>query len=64
VFAAARPVDRADFVVWADVAQDPGAAAENIRPYEEAGATWWLESCRPDEPGWWKAIQQRVAAGV
>jgi probable F420-dependent oxidoreductase len=63
-FAAARPVDGADFVVWADVAQDPGAAAENIRPYEEAGATWWLESCRPDEPGWWKAIQHRVAAGV
>jgi alkanesulfonate monooxygenase SsuD/methylene tetrahydromethanopterin reductase-like flavin-dependent oxidoreductase (luciferase family) len=63
-FAATRPVDGADFVVWADVAQDPGATAEDIRPYEEAGATWWLESCRPDEPGWWKNIQQRVAAGV
>jgi alkanesulfonate monooxygenase SsuD/methylene tetrahydromethanopterin reductase-like flavin-dependent oxidoreductase (luciferase family) len=63
-FAATRPVDTADFVVWADVADDPGAAAEVIRPYEEAGATWWLECSRPDEDGWWKAIQQRVAAGV
>jgi alkanesulfonate monooxygenase SsuD/methylene tetrahydromethanopterin reductase-like flavin-dependent oxidoreductase (luciferase family) len=68
-FAAARPAAAypnggADFVVWADVASDPGAAAEQIRPYEEAGATWWLESCRPDEPGWWKDIQHRVAAGV
>jgi hypothetical protein len=63
-FAATRPAGSADFVVWADVAGDPGAAAEIIRPYEEAGATWWLESCRPDEPGWWKGIQERVAAGV
>jgi alkanesulfonate monooxygenase SsuD/methylene tetrahydromethanopterin reductase-like flavin-dependent oxidoreductase (luciferase family) len=63
-FAETRPVDGADFVVWADVAGDPGGAAEVIRPYEEAGATWWLECCRPDEPGWWKGIQQRVAAGV
>jgi alkanesulfonate monooxygenase SsuD/methylene tetrahydromethanopterin reductase-like flavin-dependent oxidoreductase (luciferase family) len=63
-FAAVRSTDGADFVVWADVADDPGAAAEIIRPYQEAGATWWLECCRPDDPGWWKDIQQRVAAGV
>jgi alkanesulfonate monooxygenase SsuD/methylene tetrahydromethanopterin reductase-like flavin-dependent oxidoreductase (luciferase family) len=63
-FAATRPADTADFVVWADVARDPGAAAAVIAPYEEAGATWWLECCRPDEDGWWKAIEQRVAAGV
>jgi len=31
-FAAVRPADGADFVVWADVADDPGAAAEIIRP--------------------------------
>ena len=63
-FAVTRPAGTADFVVWADVAEDPGAAAGVIAPYEAAGATWWLECSRPDEDGWWKAIQQRVAAGV
>jgi alkanesulfonate monooxygenase SsuD/methylene tetrahydromethanopterin reductase-like flavin-dependent oxidoreductase (luciferase family) len=63
-FAATRPADTADFVVWADVADDPGAAAAVIRPYEAAGATWWLECSRPDADGWRKAIQERVAAGV
>jgi alkanesulfonate monooxygenase SsuD/methylene tetrahydromethanopterin reductase-like flavin-dependent oxidoreductase (luciferase family) len=54
----------ADVAVWADVARDPGAAAELIAPYEAAGATWWLESARPDEPGWWPGVTERVAAGV
>jgi alkanesulfonate monooxygenase SsuD/methylene tetrahydromethanopterin reductase-like flavin-dependent oxidoreductase (luciferase family) len=55
---------RADLVVWADVAVKPAAAAEYTRPYAEAGATWWLESARPDEPGWLPGLHARVAAGV
>ncbi|MGH3274419.1 MAG: LLM class flavin-dependent oxidoreductase [Streptosporangiaceae bacterium] len=63
-FAASRPLDGADFVVWADVADDPRAVPQLIAPYREAGATWWLESSRPDEPDWWERIRHRVAAGV
>src|SRR5580693_2011347 len=44
----ARLGPRSDLVVWADVAARPGAAAEYLRPYQDAGATWWLESARPD----------------
>jgi hypothetical protein len=49
--------------VWAEVAGDPAAVPEIARPYQEAGATWWIESARPGE-GWWEGAQQRVAAGV
>jgi len=60
----ARLGPRSDLVVWADVAARPGAAAEYLRPYQDAGATWWLESARPDEAGWWPGLRARVAAGV
>jgi alkanesulfonate monooxygenase SsuD/methylene tetrahydromethanopterin reductase-like flavin-dependent oxidoreductase (luciferase family) len=63
-FAENRSPDGADFAVWADVAADPRDLPEITRPYEEAGATWWLESARPDEPGWWEGLQRRVAAGA
>jgi hypothetical protein len=32
-------------------------------PYRAAGATWWIETAKP-EPHWWEGITQRVAAGV
>ena len=51
-----------DLVVWAEAADAPAAVPEIIRPYEEAGATWWIESARPGD-GWWDGVQRRVAAG-
>ena len=59
--------DGVDLVVWAEVAPDPAAVPEIAGPYQEAGATWWLESARPtssDGTGWWDGVRQRVAAGV
>ncbi|MGH2633898.1 MAG: hypothetical protein ACRDG3_10855 [Tepidiformaceae bacterium] len=40
---------------------DPGAAADTVRPWAEAGATWWMESM-------WEApgvddLRQRIQAG-
>ena len=51
-----------DLVVWAEAADAPAAVPEIIRPYEEAGATWWIESARPGD-GWWDGVRRRVAAG-
>ena len=51
-----------DLVIWAEVASDPAAVPETARPYEQAGATWWIESARPGD-GWWEGAQRRVAAG-
>jgi hypothetical protein len=62
--AAARgSADGFDLVVWTEVADDPSAVAERAAPYVAAGATWWIETARP-EPGWWEGAQARVAAGV
>jgi hypothetical protein len=55
--------DPYDLVVWAEVADDPAAVPEIAQPYQEAGATWWIESARPGE-GWWEGARRRVAAGV
>ncbi len=59
-----RPADAPfDIVVEGETsAQDKGAAATHVRPFEEAGATWWLE-------GLWSAMQEpdrvreRIRAG-
>jgi alkanesulfonate monooxygenase SsuD/methylene tetrahydromethanopterin reductase-like flavin-dependent oxidoreductase (luciferase family) len=59
----ARLGPAADLVVWADVAPDPAAVPDLARPYAEAGATWWLESARPDEPAWQNTLRHRIAAG-
>jgi alkanesulfonate monooxygenase SsuD/methylene tetrahydromethanopterin reductase-like flavin-dependent oxidoreductase (luciferase family) len=53
---------RYDMVVWAEVAPAPGDLAKLARPYADAGATWWIETARP-EPGWWEGVQARVAVG-
>jgi len=49
-------------VVWAEVARQPGGLPALASPYADAGATWWIETARP-EPDWWEGIQARVAAG-
>jgi alkanesulfonate monooxygenase SsuD/methylene tetrahydromethanopterin reductase-like flavin-dependent oxidoreductase (luciferase family) len=51
-----------DMVVWAEVAPAPGDLPKLAGPYADAGATWWIETARP-EPGWWEGVQVRVAAG-
>jgi hypothetical protein len=57
-----RAAPGSDLVVWAEAADAPAAVPELIRPYQEAGATWWIESARPGD-GWWEGVQRRVAAG-
>jgi alkanesulfonate monooxygenase SsuD/methylene tetrahydromethanopterin reductase-like flavin-dependent oxidoreductase (luciferase family) len=51
-----------DMVVWAEVAPEPAALPGLAGPYQEAGATWWIETARP-EPDWWEGVQARVKAG-
>jgi alkanesulfonate monooxygenase SsuD/methylene tetrahydromethanopterin reductase-like flavin-dependent oxidoreductase (luciferase family) len=53
-------LDGYELAVWAEVAKQP---ADEIDAYQEAGATWWIETARP-EPDWWLGIKDRVAAGV
>jgi alkanesulfonate monooxygenase SsuD/methylene tetrahydromethanopterin reductase-like flavin-dependent oxidoreductase (luciferase family) len=52
-----------DLVVWAEVAAEPAAVAEIAQPYQNSGATWWIETAKP-EPRWWEGVQGRVARGV
>lgn len=52
--------DNYDLAVWAEVAKPP---ADQLEAYSEAGATWWIETARP-EPDWWPGINDRVASGV
>ncbi|HEX5190162.1 MAG TPA: LLM class flavin-dependent oxidoreductase [Streptosporangiaceae bacterium] len=51
-----------DMVVWAEVAAEPAALPGLAGPYADAGATWWIETARP-EPDWWEGVQARVKAG-
>jgi alkanesulfonate monooxygenase SsuD/methylene tetrahydromethanopterin reductase-like flavin-dependent oxidoreductase (luciferase family) len=62
VIAARGSVSGFDLVVWAEVAGQPGEVAALARPYAEAGATWWIETAKP-EPGWLEQVTARVAAG-
>ena len=51
-------------IVWEGTTpgDDPARAAETVRPYAEAGATWWIESTwtPPNEPD---DLRRRVEAG-
>ena len=62
VTAARGSVSGFDLVVWAEVAEEPGEVAALARPYAEAGATWWIETAKP-EPGWLEQVTARIAAG-
>jgi hypothetical protein len=52
-----------DVVVWAEVAARPADVPALAAPYQAAGATWWIETAKP-EPEWWEGTTRRVAAGV
>jgi Luciferase-like monooxygenase len=56
-------VDQFDLVIWAEVEHAPGDVAEVAPAYEDAGATWWVESARP-QAGWWEGVTGRVARGL
>lgn len=55
-------LDGYDLVVWAEVAVDPATAAAELSDYEDAGATWWIETARPG-PDWYGGLRRRIAAG-
>ena len=63
VTAARGTADGFDVVVWAEVAPAPREVPGLARAYQEAGATWWIETAKP-EPQWWEGVTRRVAAGV
>lgn len=63
VTAARGSADGYDVVVWAEVAARPGEVPAAAVPYQAAGATWWIETAKP-EPEWWEGVTRRVAAGV
>jgi alkanesulfonate monooxygenase SsuD/methylene tetrahydromethanopterin reductase-like flavin-dependent oxidoreductase (luciferase family) len=63
VTAARGSVDGYDVVVWAEVAAQPGEVPALAASYQAAGATWWIETAKP-EPEWWEGVTRRVAAGV
>jgi len=58
--AARGSVDGFDLVIWAEVEQAQGDVDAVAPAYEDAGATWWIESARP-QPGWWEGVTARVA---
>jgi hypothetical protein len=59
-----RGADTAFDIVWEGQTpdDDPGRAAEVVRPFAEAGATWWIESpwLPPNEP---EDLRRRIEAG-
>jgi alkanesulfonate monooxygenase SsuD/methylene tetrahydromethanopterin reductase-like flavin-dependent oxidoreductase (luciferase family) len=63
VSAARGGTDGYDLVVWAEVAPEPAGVPALARPYQDAGATWWIETAKPG-PQWWEGVTQRVAGGV
>jgi alkanesulfonate monooxygenase SsuD/methylene tetrahydromethanopterin reductase-like flavin-dependent oxidoreductase (luciferase family) len=63
VTASRGSADGYDVVVWAEVAAQPADVPALAAPYQAAGATWWIETAKP-EPEWWEGVTRRVAAGV
>jgi alkanesulfonate monooxygenase SsuD/methylene tetrahydromethanopterin reductase-like flavin-dependent oxidoreductase (luciferase family) len=55
--------DGFDLVVWAEVTDDPAAVTAELPAYEEAGATWWIETARPPRPDWYDHLMRRINAG-
>jgi probable F420-dependent oxidoreductase len=49
--------------VWAEVAADPAAVTAELPDYADAGATWWIETAKP-ENGWLDDLRARIERGV
>lgn len=56
-------LDRYDLPVWAEVTDDHTSLAAELPAYVEAGATWWIETARP-ETRWLAGLRHRIAQGV
>jgi alkanesulfonate monooxygenase SsuD/methylene tetrahydromethanopterin reductase-like flavin-dependent oxidoreductase (luciferase family) len=56
-------VDEFSIAVWAEVAEDPARVAGELSEYAGAGATWWIETAKPEE-GWLDGLRARVRRGV
>ena len=54
-------LDGFDLAVWAEVAEDPAAVRLELPAYAAAGATWWIETAKP-EPGWLGGLNRRIQA--
>ncbi len=73
VAAARGTADGFDIAVWAEVAPEPAAVPGLAAPYQAAGATWWIETAKPEpalvgrghraggQPGLWG--ERNAAAG-
>jgi alkanesulfonate monooxygenase SsuD/methylene tetrahydromethanopterin reductase-like flavin-dependent oxidoreductase (luciferase family) len=56
-------LDGFDIAVWAEVTEDPDGVRAELPAYAEAGATWWIETAKP-EPGWHEDLVRRIGAGT
>ncbi|WP_162254367.1 LLM class flavin-dependent oxidoreductase [Nostocoides sp. Soil756] len=52
-----------ELAVWAEVAQDRGGLAGELPAYLDAGATWWIETAKPED-GWYDGLVTRIHEGV
>ncbi|MGN6242446.1 MAG: LLM class flavin-dependent oxidoreductase [Motilibacteraceae bacterium] len=50
-----------EIAVWAEVAEAPEALRSELADYVEAGATWWIETAKPED-GWQDQLRRRIAA--
>ncbi len=54
-----------DLIVEGETPPDPAGAAERVRPWDEAGATWWIETrwvvADGRDPA--EVVRERIAAG-
>lgn len=51
-----------ELVVWATVQADSDTVQQSIDEYADAGATWWIETAKP-EPNWLIQVSDRVRRG-
>lgn len=59
VLAERGSLDGFDLAVWAAVADSPDAVVAELADYTDAGATWWIETAKP-EPGWLSQSEARI----
>ncbi len=54
-------LDDFDIAVWAEVADDTQQVAAELPDCAAGGATWWIETAKP-EPGWQDSLRGRIDA--
>ena len=52
-----------ELAVWAEVTENPVRLMNELPGYVDAGATWWIETAKP-EAGWHDGMVERIRAGV